>query len=135
MQFLLRLANGKIINNALERTDLIQIEDIDVFRSPYLDGVFSPLLGKDLRWQAILETNRGCPFLCTYCFWGRGGINRKIKFFSLERIKQEIDWCGKHRVLYVFVPMVILECLTAIWRFPIPCANQTKYGVSGKIPC
>lgn len=76
--------------------------DLDIFPSPYLDGVFSPLMAGGLKWQAILETNRGCPFLCAYCFWGQGGLSRKVSFFGLERVRREIEWCGRHNIDYVF---------------------------------
>lgn len=78
--------------------------DLDIYSSPYLSGLFDDLFldHKDLEFQAIIETNRGCPFLCTFCYWGKGGTSRKYRYHSLERVKAEIDWCGRHNIRYVF---------------------------------
>jgi len=76
--------------------------DLDVFPSPYLQGFFEPFMKTDFKWQAILETNRGCPFLCTYCFWGQSGLSRKVRYFALERIRKEIEWCARNKIEYVF---------------------------------
>jgi putative methyltransferase len=53
-------------------------------------------------FQAIIETNRGCPFLCTFCYWGRGGLTRKYKHYGLERVQRELEWCARHKISYVF---------------------------------
>lgn len=42
--------------------------ELDKLRSPYLDGVFDPILPMERRWQTLAETNRGCPyFLLILC--------------------------------------------------------------------
>ena len=84
--------------------ELPKEKDLDVYPSPYLSGLFEYLLEeKDGReYQAIVETNRGCPFLCAFCFWGQGGLNRKFRWHSVERFRAEIEWCAKHRIRYVF---------------------------------
>lgn len=92
---------GLCIRNADEQP-VIEDKNLDIFPSPYLEGVFDVFMGTGLNWQAILETNRGCPFTCTYCFWGQGGLSRRMSFFGLERIRQEIEWCGKNKIAYVF---------------------------------
>ena len=82
-----------------------QPRDLDVYPSPYLEGVFEPLMAEwssQMRFQSIIETNRGCPFLCTFCFWGQGGLSTKYRFHSLERVKAIIGWCAEHRIEYVF---------------------------------
>jgi len=78
--------------------------DLDTYPSPYLHGLFDTLVQKrdDLKFQAIIETNRGCPFLCTFCYWGKGGLSRKYRYHSLDRVQEEIDWMGKHNIQYVF---------------------------------
>ena len=74
------------------------VRDLDMYPSPYLDGEFNYLVpkGKNHNYQAIIETNRGCPFLCTYCYWGRGGNTTKYRYHSLERVFAEMDWIGKN---------------------------------------
>jgi len=79
-------------------------QDLDIYPSPYLSGLFDSLINEPGGWQyqAIIETNRGCPYRCTYCFWGQGGLSRKFRFHSLERIKAEIEWVARNRILYLF---------------------------------
>jgi radical SAM superfamily enzyme YgiQ (UPF0313 family) len=73
---------------------------LDQFPSPYLEGVFDNYGGQVV--AAILETNRGCPYACTFCDWG-SATQQKIRRFDLERIKAEIDWIGRRgvRVLWI----------------------------------
>ena len=56
----------------------------------------------DKNFQAIIETNRGCPFPCTFCYWGKGGLSRKYKFHGLQRTFAELEWCANHKIQYVF---------------------------------
>ena len=90
------------------RTNLVSpeyIRDLDLYPSPYLTGIYDYLFDGSPgahNLQAIIETNRGCPFLCTFCYWGRGGSTRKYRFHSLARVKDEIDWVGDHSIPYLF---------------------------------
>ena len=78
--------------------------DLDMYPSPYLTGEFDYLVpdGKEHNYQVIIETNRGCPFLCTYCYWGRGGNTIKYRYHSLERVFAEIDWIAKKKIRWVY---------------------------------
>ena len=78
--------------------------DLDRMPSPYVGGLFDQLISDNpqFNFQVILETNRGCPFKCTFCYWGKGDIGRRFKYHSLERVKQEISWIGKNKISYVF---------------------------------
>lgn len=79
-------------------------KDLDVYPSPYSEGLFDGLISahKEIQFQAIVETNRGCPFPCSYCFWGQGGLNTRYRYFSLERVQDVLDWLGKNKIEYVF---------------------------------
>jgi putative methyltransferase len=79
-----------------------QEQDLDHFPSPYSSGEFDQVIKDDMEFQAIVETNRGCPFLCTYCFWGMAGNNKRFRFHSVEQVKEEADWIGRNRIKYVF---------------------------------
>lgn len=74
------------------------------YPSPYLAGVYDYMFEAhpDIDFQAIIETNRGCPFLCTFCYWGRGGNSRRYRYHSMERLAAEIDWFGRNNIRYVF---------------------------------
>ena len=51
---------------------------------------------------AIIETNRGCPYGCTFCDWGSATL-QKIRQFSLERIRREIEWVGRNQVSVLWI--------------------------------
>lgn len=74
-----------------------RINDLDCIPSPYLTGVFDQLIADnpDVTWNATLETNRGCPYQCTFCDWGSLTYN-KVKKFNLTRVFNELDWIGEH---------------------------------------
>ena len=73
---------------------------MDVLPSPYLDGVFDHY-GAAVD-AAIVESNRGCPFGCTFCDWG-SATNQKVRKFDLQRVKDEIEWIGRHEVRVIWV--------------------------------
>lgn len=69
--------------------------------SPYTGGWFDSLVeNEELSFSAILETNRGCPNRCAFCDWGN--IKSHIKCFSMETVKNEIDWMSEHKIEYVY---------------------------------
>jgi radical SAM superfamily enzyme YgiQ (UPF0313 family) len=80
-----------------------RIKDIDEIPSPYLEGVFDALLKAypEERWSALIETNRGCPFTCAYCYWGKKTRSRVYQF-GKERIFSEIDWISRNKIKFVF---------------------------------
>ena len=92
--------NNCIIN--YEKTNFNR--DLDMYPSPYLSGEFDYLLKNidNHNYQIIIETNRGCPFLCTYCYWGKGGSTTKYRFHSLERTYAVIEWAAKKKIEYIF---------------------------------
>jgi len=65
---------------------------MDEFPSPYLTGLFDKFF-KDGE-TPLLETNRGCPFTCTYCQQGNKYFSR-IRFFPPERFAEEIKYISK----------------------------------------
>ena len=77
--------------------------DLSVFPSPYLEGVFEPLMDTNSseRWIALWETNRGCPFSCTFCDWG-SAVASKVHSFDLERIFKEVEWFADQRIEFIF---------------------------------
>lgn len=84
-----------------------RIKDLNSLPSPYLTGVFNK---KPNIWEnqylktnsATLETNRGCPYKCTFCDWG-SLTQQKIKLFDLERVKAEINWLVEHKIKHIFI--------------------------------
>ena len=66
-----------------------RLKSLDDIPSPYLNGMMEHFF--DGRLTPFLETNRGCPFKCTFCHTGADYF-QKINMFSLERIKEEIAY-------------------------------------------
>jgi radical SAM superfamily enzyme YgiQ (UPF0313 family) len=73
------------------------------YPSPYTTGVFDQLVidNPDATWQVTLETNRGCPYACTFCDWGSATYT-KVRRFDVERVREEIDWIATHNCSYIF---------------------------------
>ena len=96
-----RAADGGILKNCGDRPFR---KDLDIYPSPYLTGMYEELIEAhpEISFQAIIETNRGCPFRCTFCYWGKGGLNRKYRFHSMERVEAELRWIASKGIRYVF---------------------------------
>lgn len=91
---------GLLINSPtglINTGDPKRINDLDEVPSPYLTGIFTRVMAAnpDVIWNATLETNRGCPYQCTFCDWGSLTYN-KVKKFELQRVYDELDWIGEH---------------------------------------
>ena len=76
-----------------------RIMDLSEVPSPYIMGLFDHLdeMYPGKIWNAVIETNRGCPFMCTFCDWG-GTTFSKVKKFGLERIEAELEWMGQQKI-------------------------------------
>lgn len=80
-----------------------RIKDINTVPSPFLTGVFDAVMAANpgQKWIALWETNRGCPFSCTFCDWGSSTQSRVFQF-GLERLKQEAEWFAGKKIDFVF---------------------------------
>ena len=67
------------------------IDDLNQIPSPYLEGYLDEFF--EDRYMPILETNRSCPYRCTFCAWGIG--TQKLMKFDEERVFNEIDYIAK----------------------------------------
>lgn len=74
-------------NNVNLTRESYKIENIP---TPYLDGIFDNILKNEKNLIIPLETNRGCPYRCTFCDWG-GLTQSKVTLFDLEIVKKNID--------------------------------------------
>jgi len=66
-----------------------RIKFLDDIPSPYLSGMLDSFF--DGRLSPFIETNRGCPFKCSFCHTGNDYF-QKIHMFSIERIKAELEY-------------------------------------------
>jgi radical SAM superfamily enzyme YgiQ (UPF0313 family) len=53
-------------------------------------------------WNGTLETNRGCPYKCTFCDWGSLTYS-KVKQFGLTRVFHELEWMADNKIGYLDV--------------------------------
>lgn len=83
------------------KTEDYHPQDISSYPSPYTMGIFDNIMREfpDKEFHATLETNRGCPYSCSYCEWC---FTKKIRKFSMEKIKSEIEWIAKNKIRYCY---------------------------------
>src|SRR3989344_5007231 len=79
----------------------VRIKDLSILPSPYLTGIYDDLISLPFLWNVSQETNRGCPYPCTFCAWGPA-YQQKLYLFDEARILEEFEWFGRHRVEFVF---------------------------------
>lgn len=87
--------DGRVVTTARRE----RIADLDDIPSPFLEGVL-PLrdkCGKAIYGVVLLETNRGCPYKCSFCYWG-GAIGQKVRTFSRERLREELQLFARQGV-------------------------------------
>ncbi len=85
-----------------KRTKSLINESLDEFPSPYTMGLFDDIINdekyKNIQFDAIIETNRGCPYKCIYCSWSDSEeIFRK---FPLRRVKDDLKWMAEHKISF-----------------------------------
>jgi radical SAM superfamily enzyme YgiQ (UPF0313 family) len=79
--------------------DRALLKDLDATPSPFLTGAI-PMTDAAGRFRydvALMETNRGCPYKCSFCYWG-GAVGQRVRAFSRERLAAELDYFGFHQV-------------------------------------
>lgn len=79
--------NKVMISNKLER-----VMDLESIPSPYLSGRLNKFLNGKL--MPIIQTNRGCPFSCSFCTEGQTYWN-KVRKKSTYIISKELEYISK----------------------------------------
>jgi radical SAM superfamily enzyme YgiQ (UPF0313 family) len=65
---------------------------LDDIPSPWLTGVLDEFF--DGKLAPLVETNRGCPFTCTFCVQGTSYYD-KVRYFSEERVREEFTYIAR----------------------------------------
>lgn len=82
--------------DGVHRTDNRErIADLNTIPSPYLMGLFDEF--GSVSAGAVIETNRGCPYGCTFCDWGSATLS-KVRKFDLDRVYKELEWSAKFQI-------------------------------------
>jgi radical SAM superfamily enzyme YgiQ (UPF0313 family) len=84
-----------LINDQYTKSDdkSPRVEDLDSVPSPYIKGYLDEFL-KEISLTPLLETNRGCPFTCTFCV---DGIKDRSKVYrkSIVRFETELEYIAQ----------------------------------------
>jgi len=83
--FIHRISDTEVMKGTM----LSRRRNLDEIPSPYLTGYMDKFF--DGKLSPMMETNRGCPFSCTFCHEGNQLIS-KVNHFSIERVKAELDY-------------------------------------------
>ena len=67
-------------------------KDIDTIPSPWLSGALDEFF--DGKLAPLVETNRGCPFTCTFCVQGTSWYT-KVHNFSPDRVRAEFEYIAR----------------------------------------
>ncbi len=67
-------------------------KEVEEIPSPWLTGIQDEFF--DGKLAPMIETNRGCPFTCTFCVQGTT-FYTKVHNFSLDRVKEEISYIAR----------------------------------------
>jgi radical SAM superfamily enzyme YgiQ (UPF0313 family) len=87
----------------VRKPNIDRVRDLDEIPSPFLDGSFDAIMAANPNesWIGLWETNRGCPFRCTFCDWG-SATAAKVTKFGDQRLFREVDWFAEKKIEYIF---------------------------------
>jgi len=87
----------------VRKPNVERVRDLDEIPSPFLEGAFDTIMAANPNesWIGLWETNRGCPFRCTFCDWG-SATAAKVTKFGEERLFREVNWFAKNKIEYIF---------------------------------
>lgn len=79
------------------RFRLLDARDDDpfaVYPSPYTTGLLDAFIA-DERLVPIFETNRGCPYRCTFCAWGIAALSR-LRKRDMDAVLADFRYVAEH---------------------------------------
>ncbi len=78
----------------LKGSDVAQrVTDLDLIPSPYTAGYLDAFL-EEIALTPLLESNRGCPFACTFCVDGIGA-RTKVYWKTASRFENELEYIAQ----------------------------------------
>lgn len=79
------------------------VDNSSIERIKELDEIPTPFTNLNSEHSiAVIETNRGCPFRCTFCFWG-AATNDKVNSFGLDRVKNDLKNISKNGIVFLYI--------------------------------
>jgi putative methyltransferase len=76
-----------------DRQSVWMTEDMQSLALKYRDKI---------KIAAVWETNRGCPYQCSFCDWGSATYT-KIRHLPEERLDGDLEFFAKYKVLKIFI--------------------------------
>ena len=73
--------------------EIVRNKHLNEIPSPYLTGLFDNFLKQGI-YQPLIQTNRGCPYKCTFCQEGLEYYN-KLRFREVDFVKEELDYIAE----------------------------------------
>jgi radical SAM superfamily enzyme YgiQ (UPF0313 family) len=90
------LSGGRLVNGSEESERRVGLTaekgTIDHIGSPYTSGMMDEFFAHGE--IPLLETNKGCPFTCTFCQQG-SSYYTKVRHFSTDRVAKEVDYVAR----------------------------------------
>jgi hypothetical protein len=74
-----------------------RIQDLNSIPSPILNGMIKPEYS-----IGIIETNRGCPYHCGFCYWG-AATNDRVHRFDEDRVRDELTWMARNGAIFLYI--------------------------------
>lgn len=105
-----RNGDGQVVRTQM----LPRRKSVDDIPSPWLAGILDQFF--DGKLAPMIETNRGCPFSCTFCVQGTRWYT-KIHNFSKERIREELHYIARR----------IVECCPQMGTLRIADSNYGMF--------
>jgi radical SAM superfamily enzyme YgiQ (UPF0313 family) len=94
------IKDGEIVNGvayldskkSLVKGELERFLNLEALPSPYLSGRLDEWL--DGKWLPVIQTNRGCPFTCTFCTEGQTYWS-KVRKKPIKLLEDELQYIAK----------------------------------------
>ncbi|MCC5950858.1 MAG: radical SAM protein [Acidimicrobiia bacterium] len=86
-------------DGVVRTADRPRLTELNVIPSPYVTGLFDAYAEAQIP-SVTIETNRGCPYGCTFCDWGTSTLSR-IRKFDLDRVFAELEWVANNQIMAV----------------------------------
>lgn len=104
-------------------------KELNDIPSPYLSGLMDSLMKPGKQYSAIIETNRGCPYACTFCDQEALYYN-KVAQFDYDRVIKEIDWVVDKQIDFLYFAdsnVGIFDRDIDFIRYIAKCRNEKGY--------